>query len=303
MKLLRYGPPGQEAPGILDSAGNIRSLAGIVDDIAGSALSPASLDTLRAVDPESLPQVAGSKEHGARSKNHDSTLHAPSSQLLPRLGPCVGRVGKMMCIGLNYSEHAAETGAAIPAEPILFMKATSAIIGPYDDIVIPRGSAQTDWEVELGVVIGEPAKYVREDEALNYVAGYCVSHDVSERTFQKDRGGQWTKGKSCDTFGPLGPWLVTKDEIPDPQNLKLWLEVDGHRYQNGSTATMIFGVKKLVSYLSQFFTLHPGDIISTGTPSGVGMGCKPPVFLRPGQTVRLGVDGLGEQRQRVVSSD
>jgi 2-keto-4-pentenoate hydratase/2-oxohepta-3-ene-1,7-dioic acid hydratase in catechol pathway len=295
MKLLRYGNPGQEQPGLLDSAGNLRSLAGIVDDIAGPALSAASLEKLRALDPESLPLVGPPSPGGLDTATTSAArLAAPT-----RLGPPVGRVGKMMCIGLNYSEHAAETGAAIPAEPILFMKATSAIVGPYDDIVIPRGSEQTDWEVELGVVIGEPAKYVSETDALNYVAGYCVSHDVSERSFQKDRGGQWTKGKSCDTFGPLGPWLVTKDEIPDPQNLKLWLEVDGHRYQNGTTATMIFGVKKLVSYLSQFFTLHPGDIISTGTPSGVGMGCKPPVFLRPGQTVRLTVEGLGEQQQHV----
>jgi 2-keto-4-pentenoate hydratase/2-oxohepta-3-ene-1,7-dioic acid hydratase in catechol pathway len=210
-------------------------------------------------------------------------------------------VGKMMCIGLNYSEHAAETGAAIPKEPILFMKATSAIVGPNDDVRIPRGSNQTDWEVELGVVIGERAKYVSEVEALNYVAGYCVVHDVSEREFQKDRGGQWTKGKSCDTFGPLGPWLVTKDEVADPQNLKLWLEVDGVRRQDGSTNTMIFGVKKLVSYLSQFFTLHPGDVISTGTPSGVGMGMKPPTYLRAGQTVRLSVEGLGEQQQRITA--
>jgi ureidoglycolate lyase len=217
-----------------------------------------------------------------------------------RIGPCVGRVGKFMCIGLNYAEHAAETGAKLPEEPVLFMKATSAINGPYDDIQIPRGSTQTDWEVELGVVIGERAKYVSESEALDYVAGYCVSHDVSERSFQKDRGGQWTKGKSCDTFGPIGPWLVTKDEVRDPQNLRLWLEVDGERRQDGSTRTMIFGVKKLVSYLSQFFTLHPGDIISTGTPSGVGMARKPPIYLRPGQTVRLSVEGLGEQQQRVV---
>jgi 2-keto-4-pentenoate hydratase/2-oxohepta-3-ene-1,7-dioic acid hydratase in catechol pathway len=279
MKLLRYGQPANEKPGILDSAGNIRSLAGVLDDHAGDNLSPASLDKLRALDVEQLPLVGGS----------------------PRLGAPVARVGKFMCIGLNYSEHAAETGAAIPKEPILFMKATSAIVGPNDEIRIPRGSTQTDWEAELGVVIGTKAKYVSEADALDYVAGYCVSHDVSERSFQKDRGGQWTKGKSCDTFGPLGPWLVTKDEIPDPQNLKVWCEVDGERRQNGSTATMIFSVRQLVSYLSQFFTLHPGDIISTGTPSGVGLGMKPPTFLRPGQTVRLGVEGLGEQQQRVVA--
>jgi 2-keto-4-pentenoate hydratase/2-oxohepta-3-ene-1,7-dioic acid hydratase in catechol pathway len=263
---------------LLDSAGQIRSLAGVVDDVAGEALSAASLDRLRGVDPQSLEAV----------------------RQPVRLGPCVGRVGKVMCIGLNYAEHAAETGAQLPKEPVLFMKATSAISGPNDDIHIPRGSTQTDWEVELGVVIGERAKYVSEEDALKYVAGYCVSHDVSEREFQKERGGQWTKGKSCDTFGPIGPWLVTKDEVPDPQNLSLWLEVDGKRRQDGSTRTMIFGVKKLVSYLSQFMTLHPGDIISTGTPSGVGMGCKPPVFLRPGQTVRLLVEGLGEQQQRTV---
>jgi 2-keto-4-pentenoate hydratase/2-oxohepta-3-ene-1,7-dioic acid hydratase in catechol pathway len=279
MKLLRYGAPGQEQPGILDTTGNIRSLSGVIDDVAGNALSPASLDKLRALDLNNLPLA----------------------DKATRLGPCVGSIGKVMCIGLNYSEHAAETGAAIPTEPILFMKATSAVVGPNDDVRIPRGSAQTDWEVELGVVLGTKAKYVSEADALNYVAGYCVSHDVSERAFQKERGGQWTKGKSCDTFGPLGPWLVTKDEVPDPQNLKLWLEVDGQIRQNGTTATMIFGVKKLVSYLSEFFTLHPGDIISTGTPSGVGMGMKPPTFLRPGQTIRLGVEGLGEQTQRIVA--
>jgi len=279
MKLLRYGTPGKEQPGILDSAGNIRSLAGVIDDLAGDNLAPAALDKLRSLDPSKLPVVDKST----------------------RLGPPVARTGKMMCIGLNYSEHAAETGAAIPKEPILFMKATSAIVGPNDDIRIPRGSTQTDWEAELGVIIGTKAKYVSEADALNYVAGYCVSHDVSERSFQKDRGGQWTKGKSCDTFGPLGPWLVTKDEIPDPQNLNIWCEVDGERRQNGSTATMIFGVKTLVSYLSQFFTLRPGDVISTGTPSGVGMGMKPPTFLRPGQTVRLGIEGLGEQMQRTVA--
>lgn len=283
MKLLRYGAPGQEQPGILDSTGNIRSLRGVINDLAGDALSPASLEMLRQLELEKLP------------------LAPRSSPLAPRLGPPVAHIGKFMCIGLNYSEHATETGAAIPTEPILFMKATSAIVGPNDDVRIPRGSAQTDWEVELGVVIGTKAKYVSEADALNYVAGYCVSHDVSERSFQKERGGQWTKGKSCDTFGPFGPWLVTKDEIPDPQNLKLWLEVDGKMCQNGTTATMIFGVKKLVSYLSEFFTLHPGDIISTGTPSGVGMGMKPPTFLRPGQTIRLGVEGLGEQQQRTIA--
>jgi ureidoglycolate lyase/2,4-diketo-3-deoxy-L-fuconate hydrolase len=278
MKLLRYGPPGQEQPGLMDTDGKIRSLVGVVDDLTGDALSAASLDRLRGIDSQTLQAV----------------------KQPVRIGPCVGRVGKMMCIGLNYAEHAAETGAMLPKEPVLFMKATSAISGPFDDIQIPRGSTQTDWEVELGVIIGERAKYVSEADALDYVAGYCVSHDVSERQFQKERGGQWTKGKSCDTFGPIGPWLVTKDEVPDPQNLSLWLEVDGKRRQDGTTRTMIFGVKKLVSYLSQFMTLHPGDIISTGTPSGVGMGCKPPVFLRPGQSVRLSVEGLGEQQQRTV---
>jgi 2-keto-4-pentenoate hydratase/2-oxohepta-3-ene-1,7-dioic acid hydratase in catechol pathway len=282
MKLLRYGEPHQEQPGILDSTGNIRSLTGVIDDIAGDSLSPASLDRLRALDPNSLPLVAGSTKP-------------------LRLGPPVGRIGKVMCIGLNYREHAAETGAAIPVEPILFMKATSAIVGPNDEVRLPRGSTNTDWEVELGVVIGTKAKYVSESDALDYVAGYCVSHDVSERSFQKDRGGQWTKGKSCDTFGPLGPWLVTKDEVPNPQDLNLWLEIDGERRQSGTTATMIFSVRKLVSYLSEFFTLHPGDIISTGTPSGVGAGMKPPTFLRPGQTVRLGVEGLGEQTQRIAA--
>ena len=299
MKLLRYGQRGQEQPGLLDRDGQIRSLVGIVSDIAGETLSAASLDRLRQLDPLALPLVgspsrgepgAGSGEQGQGRKTSDSTLL--------RIGPCVGSVGKVMCIGLNYAEHAAETGAKLPTEPVLFMKATSAISGPNDDIQIPRGSTQTDWEVELGVVIGERAKYVSEADALNYVAGYCVSNDVSERSFQKERGGQWTKGKSCDTFGPLGPWLVTKDEVPDPQNLALWLEVDGKRRQNGSTQTMIFGVKKLVSYLSQFMTLHPGDVISTGTPSGVGAGCKPPEFLRSGQAVRLSVQGLGEKQQR-----
>jgi 2-keto-4-pentenoate hydratase/2-oxohepta-3-ene-1,7-dioic acid hydratase in catechol pathway len=279
MKLLRYGPAGEEKPGMLDSAGQIRSLSGLIDDVAGAALSAASLVKLRTIDPATLPLVESSV----------------------RLGPCIGRVGKLMGIGLNYAEHAVETGAKIPTEPVLFMKATSSINGPYDNVVVPRGSEQTDWEVELGVVIGERAKYVSEEQALDFVAGYCVSHDVSERSFQKDRGGLWDKGKGCDTFGPLGPWLVTNDEIPDPQNLKLWLEVDGKRMQDGTTSTMIFPVKFLVSYLSQFMTLHPGDVITTGTPSGVGMSRKPPVFLRAGQIVRLGVEGLGEQRQRIVA--
>ncbi len=293
MKLLRYGPPGQEQPGLIDAAGQIRSLVGVIDDVAGEALSPASLDQLRQLDEGSLPLVGPPSRGGPDS---DAARLAAST----RIGPCVGRVGKLMCIGLNYADHAAETGAKLPTEPVLFMKATSAICGPYDDLQIPRGSTKTDWEVELGVVIGERAKYVAEADALDFVTGYCTVHDVSERSFQKDRGGQWTKGKSCDTFGPIGPWLVTKDEVVDPQKLWLWLEVDGERRQDGNTSNMIFGVKKLVSYLSQFMTLHPGDIISTGTPSGVGMGCKPPVFLRPGQAVRLSVEGLGEQLQRTV---
>ena len=280
MKLLRYGAAGQEQPGLLDSAGQIRSLAGVVADFAGEALSAASLERLRQIDPESLPLV----EAGAR------------------IGPCVGKVGKFMCIGLNYADHAAETGAKLPAEPVLFMKATSAICGPNDDLEIPRGSTHTDWEVELGVVIGAPAKYVSEARALEHVAGYCVVNDLSERAFQIEGTGQWVKGKSADSFGPIGPWLVTADEIDDPQDLDLWLEVDGRRYQDGSTKTMVFGVAHLVSYISRFMSLQPGDIISTGTPPGVGLGLKPPVFLRAGQQVRLGVQGLGEQIQ-MVSDD
>jgi 2-keto-4-pentenoate hydratase/2-oxohepta-3-ene-1,7-dioic acid hydratase in catechol pathway len=279
MKLLRYGEVGHEQPGLLDRDGKIRSLRGVIDDVAGAALSAAALAKLRAIDPTSLPLVEGPV----------------------RIGPCVGRVGKFMCIGLNYAEHAAETGAKIPDEPVLFMKATSAIVGPNDDLAIPRNSQKTDWEVELGVIIGDAAKYVDEAHALDHVAGYCVVHDVSEREFQLERSGTWDKGKGCDTFGPIGPWLVTKDEVADPQKLKLWLEVDGTRMQDGTTATMIFTVKKLVSYLSQFMTLHPGDMITTGTPAGVGMSRKPPVFLRPGQTVRLGVEGLGVQQQRTVA--
>ncbi|HVT29693.1 MAG TPA: fumarylacetoacetate hydrolase family protein [Lacipirellulaceae bacterium] len=279
MKLLRFGPPGLEQPGLLDATGQIRSLVDVIDDVGRESLSAASLDKLRQLDERSLPAV----------------------ERPIRIGPCVARVGKFMCIGLNYADHAAETGAKLPAEPVLFLKATSAICGPNDDLQIPRGSTKTDWEVELGVVIGDKAKYVGEENALDYVAGYCTVHDVSEREFQIERAGQWTKGKSCDTFGPIGPFLVTKDEVPDPQNLRLWLEVDGEIRQDGNTRTMVFGVKKLVSYLSQFMTLYPGDIISTGTPPGVGMGRKPPVYLRPGQTVRLAVEGLGEQQQKTVA--
>jgi len=278
MKLLRYGAPGSEKPGIVDAQGNIRSLAGIVADISGATIGPKGLAELAALDISSLPVVGGS----------------------PRLGPCVGSVGKFICVGLNYSDHAAETGAEIPAEPILFMKATSAICGPNDNVEIPRGSTKTDWEVELGIVIGSPTKYVSEENALDHVAGYCVIDDVSEREFQIERLGQWTKGKSCDTFGPIGPWLVTKDEIADVQNLGMWLEVNGRKVQNGSTSTMIFGVAHLVSYISQFMSLQPGDVISTGTPPGVGLGMKPPSYLKAGDVVRLGIEGLGEQRQLFV---
>ncbi|HEX6959577.1 MAG TPA: fumarylacetoacetate hydrolase family protein [Ferrovibrio sp.] len=277
MKLLRYGPAGQEKPGMLDASGAIRDLSGVVPDIAGAALAPDGLARLKALDPSKLPAVPGK----------------------PRLGPCVGQVPKFICIGLNYSDHAAETGNPIPAEPIIFMKATSAITGPNDDVIIPKNSRKTDWEVELGVVIGSTARYVDEKDAMAHVAGYCVVNDVSEREFQIERHGQWTKGKSADSFGPIGPWLVTADEVPDPQNLAMFLEVSGHRYQNGSTKTMIFGVRYLVSYLSQFMTLQPGDVISTGTPPGVGMGQKPQVYLKPGDTMRLGIAGLGEQNQKV----
>jgi 2-keto-4-pentenoate hydratase/2-oxohepta-3-ene-1,7-dioic acid hydratase in catechol pathway len=278
MKLLRYGQPGQEKPGLVDGEGTIRDLSGVVKDIAGDTLLPASLEDLRKLDPASLPAVDGT----------------------PRIGPCVGRVGKFLCAGLNYSDHAAESGMAVPTEPIIFMKATSCISGPYDNVMIPPGSLKTDWEVELGVVIGKPAKYVSQEDALTHVAGYCVVNDVSERAYQLEGTGQWVKGKSADTFGPIGPWLVTADEVPDPGKLSLWLEVDGHRYQNGSTSTLVFGVAYLVSYLSRFMSLHPGDIIATGTPPGVGLGQKPPVFLRSGNEMRLGVQGLGEQHQRVV---
>ena len=279
MKLLRYGQPGAEKPGLLDASGTIRDLSGVIPDIARDTLLPESLDRLRKLDPNSLPRVNGS----------------------PRIGPCVGQVGKFICIGLNYADHAAESNMPLPKEPIVFMKATSSIVGPNDNLEIPRGSKKTDWEVELGVVIGKPAKYVSEADALEHVAGYCTVHDVSEREFQLEGTGQWVKGKSADTFGPIGPWLVTADEVKDPGNLKLWLDVDGHRYQDGSTSMLIFGVSYLVSYLSKFMSLQPGDIISTGTPPGVGHGKKPPVYLRAGQVVRLGVEGLGEQRQNVVA--
>jgi 2-keto-4-pentenoate hydratase/2-oxohepta-3-ene-1,7-dioic acid hydratase in catechol pathway len=279
MKLLRYGPAGQEKPGLLDSNNQIRDLSGIVPDIAREALRPSSIDRLRQLDPASLPVVKGT----------------------PRIGPCVGQVGKFICVGLNYSDHAAESGMAVPTEPILFMKATSSIVGPDDDILLPRGSQKTDWEVELGVVIGKPGKYVSEADSLAHIAGYCVVHDISERAYQLEGTGQWVKGKSADTFGPIGPWLVTTDEVPDPGNLRLWLDLDGTRRQDGSTKTLIFGVQYLVSYISRFMSLQSGDVITTGTPPGVGHGQKPPVYLRAGNEVRLGVEGLGEQRQRVVA--
>jgi 2,4-diketo-3-deoxy-L-fuconate hydrolase len=284
MKLLRYGPKGQEKPGLLDAQGQVRDLSGVIDDIAGAALLPESLARLRTLDISRLPIVDGTPQAGLR------------------LGACVGNVGKFICIGLNYSDHAAETGAEVPAEPVVFGKWTSAICGPNDDVEIPRGSVKTDWEVELGVVIGKGGRYISEADALAHVAGYCVINDVSEREYQLERGGTWDKGKGCDTFGPIGPWLVTADEVPNPQALHLWLEVDGHRYQNGLTSTMVFGVAHLVSYLSRFMSLQPGDVISTGTPPGVGLGQKPPVYLRAGQTMRLGIEGLGEQRQRTVDA-
>ncbi|WP_144112908.1 ureidoglycolate lyase [Paraburkholderia sp. BCC1886] len=282
MKLLRYGPKGQEKPGLLDAQGKIRDLSGVLADLDGAALTEAGLAKLRALDPASLPVVEGN----------------------PRLGPCVARIGKFICIGLNYADHAAESNLPVPTEPVIFNKWTSAICGPNDDVEIPRGSKKTDWEVELGVVIGKPAKYVDEANALDYVAGYCVINDVSEREWQIERGGTWDKGKGFDTFGPIGPWVVTRDEVADPQNLNLWLEVDGHRYQNGSTKTMVFGVAKLVSYVSQCMSLQPGDVISTGTPPGVGMGVKPnAVYLKPGQTIRLGIEGLGEQTQKTYAAE
>jgi 2-keto-4-pentenoate hydratase/2-oxohepta-3-ene-1,7-dioic acid hydratase in catechol pathway len=277
VKLLRYGDAGGERPGAVDSDGKIRDLSSLMTDVGGSDIDPNSLAELAKADLGSMPLVEGN----------------------PRLGPCVTGTGKFICIGLNYSDHAAETGAKVPAEPIVFMKANSAIVGPNDDVLIPRGSEKTDWEVELAVVIGRTAKYVPEASALDYVAGYCVAHDVSERAFQIERHGQWTKGKSCDTFGPIGPWLVTKDEVPDPQNLKMWLTVNGQTMQDGSTRTMVYGAAFLVSYLSQFMSLQPGDVISTGTPPGVGMGMKPPRYLKPGDVVELGIEGLGSQKQEI----
>lgn len=282
MKLVRYGDAGAEKPALLDGEGRLRDISGHVADISGDTLGDASLALLRRLDPEALPLVEGN----------------------PRIGPCVGNIGKFLCIGLNYSDHAAETGAAIPEHPILFLKANSAIVGPYDDVVIPRGSTQTDWEIELGVVIGKTAKYVDRANALDHVAGYCIVNDVSERHFQMQLTGQWTKGKSCDTFGPTGPWLVTRDEIADPQTLGMTLEVNGKRMQTGNTSTMIFTVAEIIEHLSRLFTLHPGDVISTGTPPGVGMGMKPqPVYLRDGDVMDLRIDGLGHQRQRVRSDD
>ncbi len=280
MKLLRYGPVGQEKPGLMDENGVIRDLSGVIDDIAGDAFSDAGLDALRALDVDALPEVEGT----------------------PRIGACVGHVGKFICIGLNYADHAAESGMALPEEPVIFFKATSAIMGPDDTVEIPRNSVKTDWEVELGVVIGKHTKYVSVEDALDHVAGYCVVNDLSERDFQLHRSGQWVKGKSADTFGPIGPWLVTRDEVSDPQNLPMYLEVNGHRYQDGSTKTMHFDVATVISHLSQFMSLQPGDVISTGTPPGVGMGQDPQTYLKPGDRMELGIEGLGVQRQTVEAS-
>lgn len=279
MKLLRYGEMGQERPALLDANGQIRDLSGAVDDIAEDTLTPEGLARLGEIDPETLPLVEGE----------------------PRIGACVGHVGKLICVGLNYADHAAEAGMDLPPEPILFMKATSSICGPNDDIRIPRGSEKTDWEVELGIVIGKEARYLEPEDAMDHVAGYCVVNDISERAFQIERAGQWVKGKSADTFGPIGPWMVTRDEVADPQDLGLWLSVDGQKYQDGTTRTMVFGVAHLVHYISQFMSLQPGDIIATGTPPGVGMGQRPQTFLRAGQVMELGIEGLGQQRQRTIA--
>tara|TARA_B100000287_G_scaffold228563_1_gene215473 strand:+ start:889 stop:1731 length:843 start_codon:yes stop_codon:yes gene_type:complete len=280
MKLLRYGNSGKEKPGIIDIDGNIRDLSDVIDDINGSTISPDGLNKINQIDISSLPLVSDN----------------------PRIGPCVGSVGKFLCIGLNYSDHAAETGAEAPPEPILFQKATSAIIGPNDDVEIPKNSNATDWEVELGIIIGKKAKYIEEGSSQDYIAGYCVVNDVSERDFQAKRAGQWTKGKSCDTFGPIGPYLVTKDEVPDPQDLSMTLDVNGQRMQDGSTKTMIFSVNHIVHYLSQFMSLNPGDVIATGTPPGVGLGMKPPMFLKSGDTMKLSIQGLGEQNQKCIQA-
>jgi len=279
MKLLRFGDAGKERPGILDDYGDMRDLSQYITDFDGQGISSKNLEKISNIDLSSLPMVQGN----------------------PRIGPCVTGIGKYVCIGLNYSDHAAEAGMEVPAEPIIFMKASSAICGPNDDIIIPRGAEKVDWEVELGLVIGKQAKYVSEDEALDYLSGYCVLNDVSEREYQLHRSGQWTKGKSCDTFGPVGPWLVTTDEIPDPQNLKLWLDVNGERMQTGSTNTMVFNVAFIISYLSKFMTLHPGDIIATGTPPGIGNGFKPPRFVKAGDEIQLGIEGLGQQQQTYVN--
>ena len=279
MKLLRYGQKGHEQPGMLAGDGGILDLSGHIADIGGVALLPEALATLRALDPAGLPRVAGK----------------------PRLGPCVAGVGKIVCVGLNYKDHAAESQMLVPKEPVIFLKPASAITGPNDDIEIPRGSGKTDWEVEIGVVIGKPGKYITPGSALEHVAGFCIVNDVSERSYQLERGGQWDKGKGCDTFAPLGPWLVTPEEIADPQALDLWLEVDGHRYQGANARDMIFGITSLIAYISEFMSLQSGDVIATGTPPGVGLGQRPPVFLRAGQVVRLGVTGLGAQLQRTVA--
>ena len=281
MKLLRYGPPGAEKPGLLDAAGGIRDLSGVIDDLSGAALSREGLARLAALDTASLPLVTGN----------------------PRLGIPVAGTRNFVCIGLNYADHAAETGAQVPKEPIVFLKSLSALCGPSDDIIVPPGSRHTDWETELAIIIGSVTTRVTEAEALDHVAGYAVANDVSERDWQNNRGGAWDKGKGFDTFGPLGPWLVTPDEVPDPQDLSIFLDLDGQRMQDGNTRTMIFGVRTLISYVSQFFTLHPGDVISTGTPPGVGAGRKPQLFLRPGQTLRFGIAGLGEQQHRTVGVD
>ncbi|QBG86581.1 fumarylacetoacetate hydrolase family protein [Xanthomonas oryzae] len=279
MKLVRIGAEGHERPGLIDSEGRIRDLSGVIDDVAGQHITNAGLEKLRALDVATLPLIEGDVRYGA----------------------AVGRIGKFICVGLNYADHAAESGMEVPKMPILFMKATTAVCGPNDTVIIPRGSVKSDWEVELGVVIGDVARDVSVDEALNHVAGYAVINDLSEREFQLEHGGQWVKGKSADTFGPIGPWLVTRDEIADPQNLSMWLEVNGHRYQNGSTRTMVFGVAELVSHISRYMTLMPGDVISTGTPPGVGLGQKPPVYLKPGDVMELQIEGLGRQRQQVVA--